>query len=191
MNYKSTRSLLFLTQLQMAELVTEKLQEYRKNERAINRKSEETKRIYTYLSQYEHLREWSYKNEQDDYDIPFEKLNPRFIKNILKRIGAAEMIIINCNLLIEKSKSEIPIINKQLESFFHLNKCIPESEILMRRKLAEQLDKCINVMERKELRLRTLKLKRRWAIAEVDFHKEYLVEISKTVDITALGYTMP
>jgi hypothetical protein len=175
----------------MAELVTEELQEYRKNERAVNRKSEETKRIYTYLSQYEHLPEWVYKNEQDDYDIPFEKLKPGFIKDILKIIGNAEMIILNCDVLIEKSKSEIPKINKQLESFFHLNKCIPESEILMRRKIAEQLDKCIDVMGRKELRLRTLELKRRWARADVDFLKEYLVEISKTVNITALGYTMP
>lgn len=191
MHYKKLRDLLDLTQLQMAELVSEELQEYRKNERAINRKSEETIRIYTYLSQYEHLRDWVYKNEQNDYDIPYKKLKPRFIEDILKRIGDAEMIILNCNLSIEKSKSEIPKINKQLESLFHLNKCIPESEILMRRKLAEQLDKCIDMMGRKELRLRTLELKRRWAKADVDFLKEYLVEISKTVDITALGYTMP
>jgi hypothetical protein len=191
MDYKSTRDLLCLTQLQMAELLSEDLNEYRKNERAVNRKSEETKRIYTYSSQYEYLREWTYKNEQDDYDIPYKKLKPNFIKDILKKIGDAEMIILNCDLSIEKSKSEIPEINKQLESFFHLNKCLPESEILMRRKLAEQLDKCIDVMGRKELRLRTLELKRRWARADVDFLKEYLVEISKTVDITALGYTMP
>lgn len=191
MDYKSTRNLLYLTQLQMAELVTEELQEYRKNERAVKRKSEETIRIYSYISQYEQLGEWLYKNEQDDYDIPFEKLNPRFIKNILKIIGDAKMIILNCDLSIEKSKSEIPKINKQLESFFHLNKCIPESEILMRRKLAEQLDKCIKVMGRKELRLRTLEIKRRRARADVDFLKEYLIGISKTVDITALGYTMP
>ena len=191
MDYKSTRDLLCLTQLQMAELLSEDLNEYRKNERAVNRKSEETKRIYTYSSQYEHLREWVYKNEQNDYDIPYKKLKPNFIKDILKKIGDAEMIILNCNLSIEKSKSEIPKLNKQLESFFHLNKCLPESEILMRRKLAEQLDKCIDMMGRKELRLRTLEIKRRWARADVDYLKEYLVEISKTVDITALGYTMP
>jgi len=191
MQYRTLRDLLNLTQLQMAELLSEDLNEYRKNEKAINRKSEETIRIYTYLSQYEHLREWAYKNEQNDYDIPYKKLKPNYIKDILKKIGDAEMIILNCNLSIEKSKSEIPKLNKQLESFFHLNKCIPESEILMRRKLAEQLDKCIGVMGRKELRLRTLELKRRWARADVDFLKEYLVVISKTVDITALGYTMP
>ena len=67
MQYRTLRDLLNLTQLQMAELLSEDLNEYRKNEKAINRKSEETIRIYTYLSQYEHLREWAYKNEQNEY----------------------------------------------------------------------------------------------------------------------------
>ena len=133
----------------------------------------------------------SLKINQDDYEIPYEKLNPRFIKNILKRIGRAEVIIVKCNVSIEKSESEIPTINKQLESLFYLDKCIPESEILMRRKLAVQIDKCIDVMGRKELRLRTLRIKRRRARAELDFLKEYIIDISQRVDITLLGYTMP
>jgi hypothetical protein len=191
MHYKTLRDLLNLTQLQMAELISEDLNEYRKNEKAINRESEETRRIKNYLNQYESINDLSLKINQDDYEIPYEKLNPRFIKNILKRIGRAEVIIIKCNVSIEKSESEIPTINKQLESLFYLDKCIPESEILMRRKLAEQIDKCIDVMGRKELRLRTLRIKRRMARAELDFLKECIIDISQRVDITLLGYTMP
>jgi hypothetical protein len=191
MHYKTLRDLLNLTQLQMAELISEDLNEYRKNEKAINRESEETRRIKNYLNQHESINDLSLKINQDDYEIPYEKLNPRFIKNILKRIGRAEVIIIKCNVSIEKSESEIPTINKQLESLFYLDKCIPESEILMRRKLAEQIDKCIDVMGRKELRLRTLRIKRRRARAELDFLKEYIIDISQRVDITLLGYTMP
>ncbi len=191
MQYKTLRDLLNLTQLQMAELLSEDLNEYRKNEKAINRESDETRLIKNYLNQYGSINDLLLKLKQDDYDIPYEKLNPRFIKNILKRIGYAEMIILKCNVSIEKSESEIPTINKQLESLLHLDKCIPESEILMRRKLAEQIDKCIDVMGRKELRLRTLKLKRRWARGEVDFLKEWIIDISQRVDITLLGYTMP